>query len=122
VLHEDDCGVETLELDGADVVAITALPPANGRAPAVESFARRALDDALVRAHTRFAAPIVSIDAGRTRAPLVAPYAPLGPTRDALRAYDVAWILRSWDRRLWPLARSGYFAFHDRALRDEMLA
>jgi hypothetical protein len=30
--------------------------------------------------------------------------------------------MRSWDRRLWPFARSGYFAFHDRALRDDVLA
>jgi len=122
VLHEDDCGVETLELDHADVVAVTAVPPSNGRAPAVASFARAALDDALARAATRFAVPIVSIETARDLAPLVAPYAPLGAARDALQSYDVAWIVRSWDRRLWPFARSGYFAFHDRAMRADVLA
>jgi deoxyribodipyrimidine photo-lyase len=122
VLHEDDCGVETLDVGAADVVAVTAVPPTGGRAPAVESFARGALDDALARASTRFAVPIVSIEAARELAPLVAPYAPLGPTRDALRSEDLAWIVRPWDQRLWPLARTGYFAFHDRAMRDELLA
>jgi deoxyribodipyrimidine photo-lyase len=118
VLHEDDLGVETLELDGADVVAVAALAPQGDRAAAVETFAQSALGDALARASACFGVPAVSLSTGRALAPLAAPYAPLGPTREALDPLGVAWIMRSWDARLWPFARAGFFTFRERALRS----
>jgi hypothetical protein len=27
--------------------------------------------------------------------------------------------MRSWDRRLWPFARSGFFAFREAAVRED---
>jgi deoxyribodipyrimidine photo-lyase len=118
VLHEDDLGIESLPLDGLDVVAVAALAPHAGRAPAVEAFARGALDDALARARVQFGVLEVSLDAARALAPLAAPYAPIGPTRDALEVHDVAWIMRPWDAQRWPLARGGYFTFRERAAQS----
>jgi deoxyribodipyrimidine photo-lyase len=115
VLHDDDLGVETLALAGCDVVAVAGVLPPDGRAEAVEAFARAALADALARASRRFGVPVVSLDEARTIAPLIAPFAPVGPTRDRLAVEHVAPILRAWDARLWPFAHAGFFTFRERA-------
>lgn len=129
LLHEDDLGVESLDLGGATVVAVAglAMPAARspaGCSPVVAAFTGGALADALGRAAARFgvvaerlAADDLPAWAARCGAtPIVTPEAPVGWTDDALVASGVRLhrLRREWDAACWPLATRGFFPFRKR--------
>ncbi|GAC1313462.1 MAG: hypothetical protein NVSMB21_24680 [Vulcanimicrobiaceae bacterium] len=141
LLHDDDTGVETLDLAGLDVRGSVALCAVSGRSPRtmaeqVVAFARDALDDALARAphgdpHTivdaddvAAAADAIAVRAaacGATR--VVAPFAPVGPNADALdalraplreRGLALEFLGRRYDATVWPYATRGFFHLKDK--------
>lgn len=126
LLHEDDLGLESLDLGAAEVVAIggIAVPEARsplGCAPLVSAFAHGALADGLARAERRFGVPARRIAPAELRdwaggLPIVTPEAPAGWTADTLAATGVALhpIRREWDAACWPLATKGFFPFRER--------
>ena len=141
VLHDDDAGGVTLLRDGLDIRATVALTVARGRSPrplsaSVTAFVRGALGDAIRQANDADAhAPIDASDvsaavetlAERARAAgarlAIAPFAPVGPVRDALdamreplrvRGLRLAQIGRRYDALAWPHATRGFFALRER--------
>ncbi|MBA3879522.1 MAG: DNA photolyase FAD-binding protein [Sphingobium sp.] len=94
--------------------------------------ARSFVADAAADAAARLSAPVVErldaptlIDAARAAdvRQIVTPYAPVGPTADALAAVAIelaregitlAQVRRDWDSRFWPHATKGFFAFKQR--------
>jgi len=130
LLHEDDLGVESLDLGSATVVAIggIAVPSARsplGCSPVVDAFVTGALEDGLARAAERFGvaaqrlevAGIVDWAAASGATTIVTPEAPTGWTSDRLAAgggVPLRPLRRAWDDACWPLATKGFFPFRER--------
>lgn len=141
VLHDDDVGVESLDLGGLDIVGSTGFCAAEGRSPQpvssdVTAFAKAAIRDALGRAP--HGAPDSIVAAGDPYAPalaliasaracnaraIVMPFAPVGPVRDAMTAMQphlaaanlpVFEIGRAFDATIWPFATRGFFNLKDK--------
>jgi len=136
LLHEEDAGVESLDVGGAEIVAVaaTAWPEARSPllvAPSVQAGVEAALADALAAAQARFGVP------GRRLAPaevtawaravgvrrILVPEAPVGWTAEGLArlaeelaAAGIALhpLRRAWDTACWPFATRGFFAFRER--------
>ena len=136
LLHEDDCGWDSLGLEGFDLTAVAGITVTDDRSPfgaseLAKTFAIGAVEDALNRADdglpvgaVKLASPMSLIDlAEETGAEqVIYPYAPVGPVRDRLDAARAAWaeaglssgaILRDEDRTAWPHATRGFFAFKE---------
>jgi deoxyribodipyrimidine photo-lyase len=116
-------------------VALASEPDREALGEPARAFLDGALDDAAVRAGTRYRQPVRRLaglepedliaaaqDAGVKT--IVTPYAPVGPTAEALeRARPVlaaegialTQVRRSWDEGLWPLATKGFFPFKEKA-------
>ncbi|MGR3484591.1 MAG: FAD-binding domain-containing protein [Paracoccaceae bacterium] len=129
ILHEDDLTPEwligRLERAGARVAGTYRLDATADRsplevAPAVAAFARGGLDDALSRLGARAGevagADVALADWARGFDVVVAPYAPQGPARAAIRkgAPEARLIRRPWDDAAWPFATAGFFKFRKR--------
>ena len=141
LLHDDDTGVETLDLSSLDVRATVGLCAIAGRspepmAPSVATFVREALADALARAPQGNAEAIVdardvaaaaeqiaerAAENGARR--VVAPFAPVGPVADALdalraplerRGLALELLGRRYDATVWPYATRGFFNLKDK--------
>lgn len=131
LLHEDDLHAESLSID-ADVVGIACLnapPVGNPDGPAAR-FNAGALDDALARAASAFAAPTAPAPLNPTDLvgwvkahgvrEVVTPYAPVGLVAWRLEAQERALaadgirltrLRRAFDARAWPHATAGFFRF-----------
>lgn len=146
LLHDDDLHAESLDLSGAEVVAVAspAATSREGSAAPVAEFVAAALADGRERAGAHFGAEASALD-GLTASAilrwmhahdvthLVTPYAPVGPVRDHLDALDRALapeavtltrVLRPWDAHAWPHATRGFFPFRERIpalLREQEL-
>ncbi|TRW17783.1 FAD-binding domain-containing protein [Glacieibacterium frigidum] len=134
LIGEDDLSPETLDLGGLEIAAVAGLGQTRGRAAAVETFVRDALDDACGRAAAAWQVPATALtDAtpatvakwasahGLDR--IVVAHAPVGPGAQHLaeitqalqqQGITVSRIRRPWDERAWPHATRGYFAFRER--------
>ena len=145
LLHEDDLNAESLDLGGAEVVALAgiAVPEARspaGCAPLVRDWVEGALADGLARAGAHLRLPPRRLDpaevpdwAAATGCTAVAtPWAPVGWTAETLagieaglaaRGLPLLRLRRPWDEACWPLATRGYFAFrkHIPRLLEELL-
>ena len=110
LLHVDDLHPESLPLGRARVERIGGLlAHADGASDRVRTADAAAMADALARAAAHFgcaAAPIRDGWAGDR--PVVAAWAPLGPSAAALPR-DCLRLRRDWDSRAWPLATRGFF-------------
>jgi deoxyribodipyrimidine photo-lyase len=127
LLHEDDLHPESLLPPGARIGAIAgfAVPErraTTGCAPAVAAYAKAALADGLDRAAQRFGAPAVTLQPEEVAAwasghglPVVAPWAPVGWTAEALAGLGVPVLRlrRAWDEACWPRATRGFFPFRE---------
>lgn len=140
-LHSDDLSVETSALAELKPNSCRAFLSGRmvenlGLSPLRKAYMRGALNDAVARASTHFACPAefeltetlpeaISAWARRDRLDAVVAFAPfVGPLRDtlpaiqsALQAEGIQLVLvrRPYDAELFPLARSGYFGFWERA-------
>ena len=110
LLHLDDLHPESLPLGNARVTRVGGLL---SHAPAASERVRKAdeeaMADALARAGRWFgceAAPAVPGWAGGL--PVVAAWAPVGPSADALPP-ECLRVRRRWDESTWPRATGGYF-------------
>jgi deoxyribodipyrimidine photo-lyase len=136
LIHDDDCSPEYVLEQGLAPVISFLLSTVAGRsplavAPMVQDFATAALQDAAGRVgvtpagHAMDAGAVDDLVKWVRRAgvrQVVTPYAPVGPTADALadlaRALaphdiTVARVLRDYDRALWPHATHGFFRFRE---------
>ncbi len=136
LIHDDDCCPEFLLDQGFRPVSSALLSTVAGRsplatAPHVQAFATGALRDAAARAgvtpalHAVDATAVDALarwarDSGARQ--IVTPFAPVGPTADALAdlaralapdGIAVAQVLRDHDRDLWPRATHGFFRFRE---------
>lgn len=135
LVTEEDLSPESWALDGARVRAILLTSGVDGRtpdgaSPNVRHFVGRALEDARIRAQDHFDVPamIVPLEASAIAAAarqvgaraLVTAEAATGPVAGALAVLRVqladeglplARIARPFDRRFWPHATRGFFAF-----------
>ncbi len=131
LLHEDDLLAETLDLSGAEVVAIGGIATSQARSsagcsPWAAAWSRAALADGLNRAARHFGVAVTLVDDAGTWASemtyttIVTPYAPVGWTADRLNSIETALaaqgirlhrIRRPWDSEKWPHAHGGFFAF-----------
>jgi len=125
----------TPDLGGIDPArAAAAVVTLDSRLPfgeAARGFTAGAAMDAADRLAGRVGGPVTLLDhldagslvaaaqAAQVRT-LVTPYAPVGPTADALaqaaqgleaEGLRLVQVLRDWDSRLWPHATAGFFAF-----------
>ncbi len=109
LLHVDDLSPESLPLGDARVVSVAGLVAhADRAAPAVVQADESAMDDALARAATHFGCPASRATPGWAGdLPVVAAYAPVGPSAAALPACFR--VRRAWDDAVWPRATKGYF-------------
>ncbi len=110
LLHLDDLHPECLPLGGARVARVGGLlAHAEGASERVKRADREAMADALARAAARFNCPAVPVEDGWAGAlPVVAPWAPVGPSAAALPP-DCLRVRRRWDDLVWPRATRGYF-------------
>ncbi len=113
--------------------SIAILRSAGARAPRVEAFAASALDDVAARlsgdgdpAPLQGAEAVVDWAKAEALEQVVTLYAPVGPVRAQLDALGPAlagagaplrMALRDWDRRAWPHASKGFFAFKEKIPR-----
>ena len=109
LLHLDDLHPESLPLAGAKVTRLAGVlahaPDATAR---VRRADKQALADALARAAAHFQCPPTPPDTGwNAGLPIVTPYAPVGPSAEALP--PCLRIRRPWDEQTWPRATGGYF-------------
>lgn len=113
LLHLDDLHPESLVPPGLRIRRIAGMVAhAPGAAAPVRAFDRAALDDALARAANAFDAPVVPYEQGwNDGRPVVTPYAPIGPTADALP--PALRLRRPWDDAVWPHAGRGFFKVKD---------
>ena len=122
LLHLDDLHPESLPLGSARVDRIGGLlAHAEGATDRVRAADTDAMADALARAAAHFgceAAPVRDGWAGER--PVVAAWAPLGPSAAALPR-DCLRLRRDWDTQAWPLATRGFFRLK-RAIPDLMEA
>ena len=126
LLHEDDLHPESLDLGGAQVVAVAGCIVPEARSPLgcarlARAFTDAALEDALRRAAVRFGVPARRVvpealasharEAGARH--VVMPWAPVGWTADALAGVAALRLRRRWDSQCWPRATKGFFAFRE---------
>ncbi len=133
--HDDDLHAESLDLGGAEVVAVASPRSTSrpGSAPLVAEFVAGALADGRERAGVHYAAEASALDGitasailpwlqVHTVTQLVTPYAPIGPVRDALdhlerdlapEGVTLTRVLRPWDAHAWPHATRGFFPFRE---------
>ncbi len=105
MLHVDDLAPETLELGGARVVSVSGFAAHyEGAAEVVCRADDRALADGLARAAAHFGCPIAEPAPGL---PVVTPWAPVGPSAEALPA--ASRVRRAWDDAVWPHSTKGFF-------------
>jgi deoxyribodipyrimidine photo-lyase len=114
LLHLDDLHPESLPLGRARVVRVggrlTSVP---GAGAAVRAADEAALADALERAARHFGCPAGPAEPGWADSlPVVAPWAPVGPSADALPA-GCSRVRRTWDEAAWPHATRGYFKMRE---------
>jgi deoxyribodipyrimidine photo-lyase len=125
LLHEDDLSAGYLIRRGVEPAGATVLLATEARsplavAPGVAAFARGLAEDALARLPCPTAPPMEAHAVAEWAraggfARIVAPYAPVGPTRAALdrveAALDVPLLrpLRDWDAAAWPHCTAGFF-------------
>lgn len=99
------------------------------------AFLAGALDDAAARAEARYRQPARRLEALEPEAliaaaqavgvrTIVTPYAPVGPTAEALararsmlagEGIALVQVRRAWDEAFWPLATRGFFPFKEKA-------
>ncbi len=121
LLHDDDLCPETLELGTARVIAVagvSAFPgmARRGIADRVADFSDAAVDEALGRAGRLFGVEPLRLGQSDVRSwaagsnvPVVTPYAPVGPTADALAPLIATRLRRRWDTDAWPHCTKGFF-------------
>ena len=109
VLHLDDLHPESLDLADARVVRVDGVVAhADGADEQVRTADREAMTDALTRARAYFACEAgMSEEGWAGDLPLVAAWAPVGPSADALPSCSR--VRRGWDERAWALSSRGYF-------------
>ncbi|MEM1381367.1 MAG: FAD-binding domain-containing protein [Pseudomonadota bacterium] len=132
LLHEDDCGWDSLDLSGLELVGVAGITVTDDRSPfgaseLAKQFAIEAVEDALNRADDGL--PVSAVKLASTSSlidlaqetgaeQVVYPYAPVGPVQDRLNASKPAWsdagltareILRDYDRAAWPYCNKGFF-------------
>ena len=109
LLHLDDLHPETLPLGRMQVKRVGGmLAHAAGAVDRVRQFDRDAMADALNRAGEHFGCPAVPVEDGwADRLPVVAPWAPVGPSAAALPG--CVRVRRDWDSLAWPRATKGFF-------------
>ena len=139
LLHEDDLHAESLELAGAEVVAVASPTAGEPRStadaptsPMVTAFTTQALANGRARAGAHFGAQVSALDGLTASAirdwanendliAIVTPYAPVGPVRDRLDQLGrelnddlpLTRVLRPWDSLAWPHATRGFFPFRE---------
>jgi deoxyribodipyrimidine photo-lyase len=125
LLHEDDLHPESLDIGAARIVAVAGVVTADRRSPlgaaaGARTFTEAAIEDALARAAARFGVPArrVAVEeaaplAASLSARIVAPWAPVGWTADALADLPLLRVRRDWDSLCWPRATKGFFAFRE---------
>jgi deoxyribodipyrimidine photo-lyase len=116
-------------------VALAFEPGVGAAGESARVFLEGALDDAAARAEARYGQPVrrlwaldpealIAAAQGAGVRAIVTPYAPVGPTAEALaRARPVlaaegialVQVRRAWDEALWPLATKGFFPFKEKA-------
>jgi deoxyribodipyrimidine photo-lyase len=140
LLTEDDLHPESLDIGPSRVRAIAGLSCPHGRSPQgvssqVEAFIAAAMKESMSRAAEHFQAelpaPIDPADLSALVATIAASgvntvlhaYAPTGAVRQRLAdlgsqleplGIRLTPVLRDWDRRCWPHARRGFFAFRQK--------
>ena len=140
-LHSDDLSVETSSLAELKPTSCRAFLSGRmvetlGLSPLREAYMRGAMNDAVARASSRFGCPAefeltetlpeaIAAWARRDGLSAVVAFEPfIGPLRDMLPAIRSALlsagvtlvlVRRPYDAELFPLARSGYFGFWERA-------
>ncbi|MEN3233295.1 FAD-binding domain-containing protein [Methylobacterium ajmalii] len=109
LLHLDDLNPETLPLGAARVMRVAGLlVSAEEACETVRAADAAAMADALARAAAHFGCPVEPMRKGWAGGlPVATPYAPVGPSADALPA-GCCRIRRDWDERAWPLSNRGY--------------
>jgi deoxyribodipyrimidine photo-lyase len=109
LLHLDDLHPESLPLGASRVVRISGmLAHADGAVEKVRQADRIAMADALERAEVHFGCAAVPLEAGWAGdLPVLAAWAPVGPSADALPS--CLRIRRLWDSVTWPHATRGFF-------------
>ena len=110
LLHLDDLHPESLPLGRAQVVRVGGLlAHAEGAASRVMEADRDAMADAMGRAAAHFGCPAGPAEPGWDAGlPVVAAWAPVGPSADALPPGTLR-VRRRWDEAAWPRATRGYF-------------
>ena len=114
LLHVDDLVPETLDLGTARVTRVAGLHAHPSVASAhVAAADDAAMADALARAGAAFGCPVADAAADTLGGwakglPVVAAWAPVGPSADALPSH-VLRLRSGWDERAWPHATRGYF-------------
>lgn len=132
--HADDLSIETTPLGGLRPAAIALIDqPGESEGEAKRAWCRRAMDDAATRWSRHYGCPVQRLprwDGVRTWATqvaganlvLMAPF--IGPDADAWRperqvlqdaGVEVIECRRTWDQRLFPAARAGFFPFWHQA-------
>ena len=109
LLHLDDLYPESLQLGASRVVRIGGLlAHADGAVEKVRQADRIAMADALARAEVHFGCAAVPLEAGWAGGlPVLAAWAPVGPSADALPS--CLRVRRLWDSVTWPHATCGFF-------------
>lgn len=130
LIHEDDCQAggcfsENLNISAAIGLQSTALRSVNKVSKNVSEFARGALESSLFKYGPNN--KIIEQDWGRELTSackkhgisnILMPYAPAGPTADAIKKagpalkenqIEISYVLREWDKKIWPFANKGFF-------------
>lgn len=109
LLHLDDLHPESLPLGAARVVRVGGLiASAEEAAEPLRAADAAAMTDALARASAHFGClPGPVEDGWAGDLPVVTPWAPAGPSAEALPT-GCHRIRRDWDERAWPLSTRGY--------------
>ena len=110
LLHLDDLHPESLPLGNARVTRVGGLlAHVEGASERVLRADRTAMADALARAAEHFGCPAGPAAEGWAEGlPVVAPWAPVGPSAAALSP-GCRRVRRQWDDLVWPRATRGYF-------------
>ncbi len=109
LLHLDDLHPESLPLGGLRIVRVGGLIASSpDAADAVCAADRAAMADALARAAAHFGCEATLVSDGWAGSlPVVAAWAPVGPSAAALPACRR--VRRTWDERSWPRSTRGFF-------------
>ncbi len=132
LVHEEDCHPESLTLpDVPSLIIAAAAPEAKSHGEMSENvcnFSLSAVEDAATRAGAHFGCDVVFWDQG-TRLKkilhdaglerLLSSWIPVGPLNDAIggevRDANVKWVMREYDKAIWPLATKSFFAVKKKA-------